>query len=125
MKKLIIILFVTFVATGVFAQKGHRGGVRIIAPRPVLVMGAYSPFYYGYNPYWGFGNPYAYNHYYNRPTKLDLQIADIKNDYQQKIKSAKSDKQISKTERKQIVRDLKHNRDQEIIEAKRNYYKLG
>lgn len=124
MKKIIVVLAVTFLATGAFAQKGPRGGVRVIAPRPVLIVGAYSPFYYGYNPYMGFGNPYVYNHFYNRPTKLDLQIADIKNDYQQKIKSAKSDNSISKAERKQVVRDLKHDRDQEIIEVKRNYYKM-
>ncbi|MFT3949244.1 MAG: hypothetical protein QM763_19930 [Agriterribacter sp.] len=124
MKKLIVIFFVTFLATGVFAQKGRGGGVRVIASRSVIAVGAYSPFYYGYNPYFGFGYPYGYNHMYNRPTKLDLQIADIRNDYSQKIKSAKSDKSISKSERKQVVRDLKHDRDQEIIEAKRNYYKV-
>ncbi|MCC6290293.1 MAG: hypothetical protein IT249_20640 [Chitinophagaceae bacterium] len=126
MKKIIVIFFVTFLATGAFAQKGmHRGGgVRVIAPRPVIALGAYSPFYYGYNPYFGYGYPYGYNHMYNRPTKLDLQIADIKNDYSQKIKSARADKSISRSERKQIVRDLKHDRDQEIIETKRNYYKV-
>jgi len=124
MKKFIVILFATFLTTGVFAQKVIRGGgVRIIAPRPVIAWGAYSPFYYGYNPYWGLGNPNGYNQMHNRPTKLDLQIADIKNDYQQKIRSARSDKSISKSERKQIITDLKHDREQEIIEAKRNYYK--
>lgn len=126
MKKLIVILFVTFLATGAFAQKGFRGGgVRVIAPRPVIAVGAYSPFYYGYNPFWG--SPYGYgyynNGYYHRPTKLDLQVADIKNDYQQKISAAKDDKSISRSERRQAVRDLKHDRDQAIIEAKRDYYK--
>lgn len=125
MKKLIAILVVTFLATGAFAQKGfHGGGVRIIAPRPIIAFGAYSPFYYGYNPFWG--NPYGYgynNGYYHRPTKLDLQIADIKNDYQQKISAARDDKSISRAERRQAVRDLKHDRDQVIIEARRDYYK--
>lgn len=125
MKKLIVILVITFLATGAFAQKGFRGGgVRIIAPRPVIALGAYSPFYYGYNPFWGYPNGYGFNNgYYHRPTKLDLQIADIKNDYQQKISAAKGDKSITKSERKQVVRDLKHDREQAIIEAKRDYYK--
>lgn len=126
MKKLIIILFAAFLATGAFAQKGFHGRiVRVIAPRPVIAFGAYSPFYYGYSPFWGY--PYGYNNYgyYHRPTKLDLQIADIKNDYQQKISAARDDKSISRTERRQAVRDLKHDRDQAIIEAKRDYYKAG
>jgi len=126
MKKLIVVLFTMGLATGVFAQKIIRGGgVRVIS-RPVIAVGAYSPFYYGgfYSPFWGYpyGSPY-YHNMYNRPTKLDLQIEDIKNDYKQKISSARSDKSVSKSERRQIVRDLKHDRDQEIIEAKRNYYK--
>ena len=85
---------------------------------------AYSSFwgspYYGY-PYYGY--PYAYR--YNRPTKLDLQIADIKNDYQQKISAARSDTSISRAERRKVIRDLKHDRDQEIIAAKRSYYKIS
>jgi hypothetical protein len=121
MKKLTVILLITFLAIGAYAQKGIRGGgVRIIAPRPVIAIGAYPSFYYGYNPYWGWGYPYRYN----RPTKLDLEIADIKNDYNQKIKAAKSDKNLSRAEKRQIVQDLKHNREQEIIEAKRDYYKI-
>lgn len=128
MKKLIVVLFALGLTTGVFAQKIIRGGgVRVIS-RPVIAVGAYSPFYYsyGYNPFWGspFGYPYGYNNFNHRPTKLDLQIADIRNDYQQKISSAKGDKSVPKSERRQIVRDLKHERDQQIIEAKRNYYKL-
>ncbi|MFT3700781.1 MAG: hypothetical protein QM802_00300 [Agriterribacter sp.] len=127
MKKLIVVLFAMGLATGVFAQKVIRGGgVRVIS-RPVIAVGAYSPFYsFGYGSLWGYpyGYPYyGYNNPYNRPTKLDLQIADIKNDYQQKISSVKSDKSIARSERRKIVRDLKHDRDQEIIEAKRNYYK--
>jgi hypothetical protein len=128
MKKLIVVLFTMGLATGVFAQKVIRGGgVRVIS-RPVIAVGAYSPFYgYGYGSFWGtpFGYPYyGYHNAYNRPTKLDLQIADIKNDYQQKISSAKSDKSVARSERKAIVRDLKHERDQQIIEAQRDYYKL-
>lgn len=125
MKKLIIILVAVFITTGAFAQKGVRGGVHIVRPHPVLTLGAYGPWYgYGYNPFWGYPY-YGYPHAYTKPTKLDLQIADIKNDYQQKIDAARHDTSISKADRRKVVRDLKHDRDQQIIDAKRDYYKLG
>lgn len=126
MKKLVMIVMALGLATGLFAQKIVRGGGHVVRVRPVIAVGAYAPFGFGmgYNPFWGY--PY-YNNYYThtRPTKLDLQVADIKNDYQQKISAARSDKSISKSERKQIVRDLKHAREQEIIQAKRDYYKIS
>lgn len=127
MKAVVMILMVMGLTTGLFAQKIVRGGGHVVRVRPVIAVGAVAPFYgfgMGYNPFWG--NPF-YNNYnmHSRPTRLDLQIADIKNDYQQKISSARSDKSISKSERKQIVRDLKHAREQEIIDAKRDYYKIS
>lgn len=126
MKKLITIIFAISLATGAFAQKTVHGGVHNVRPHTVIIMGGYSPFYgYGFTPFWGY--PYSYNnHYlYNRPTKLDLQIADIKNDSQQKIDAARNDTDISRFERRKTIRDLKHDRDQQIIAAQRNYYKLG
>lgn len=127
MKKLAMVVMALGLTTGIFAQKVVRGGAHVVRVRPVIAVGAYAPFYglgWGYGPYWG--NPYYNNIYmHSRPTRLDLQIADIKNDYQQKISAARSDKSISKSERKQIVRDLKYAREQEIIAAKRNYYKIS
>jgi hypothetical protein len=132
MKKLIVVMFAMMLVSGVFAQKVvHGGGVRVIRTRPVISVGV-SPFY-AYSPFWGspyygypyYGYPYAYRYGYNRPTKLDLQIADIKNDYQQKISAARSDTSISRAERRKVIRDLKHDRDQEIIAAKRSYYKMS
>ncbi len=132
MKKLIVVMFAMMLVSGGFAQKVvHGGGVRVIRTRPVISVGAVVPFY-AYSPFWGspyygypyYGSPYAYR-YGNRPTKLDLQIADIKNDYQQKISAARSDKTISRVERRKVIRDLKHDRDQEIIAAKRSYYKMS
>ena len=128
MKKLIVVMFAMVLASGAFAQKAvHGGGARIIRVRPVISVGAVVPFY-AYSPFWGspyYGHPYAYRYGYSRPTRLDLQIADIKNDYQQKISAARSDKTISRAERKKAIRDLKHDRDQEIIAAKRSYYKMS
>lgn len=133
MKKLIVVMFAMVLASGAFAQKAvHGGGVRVIRTRPVISVGTVVPFY-AYSPLWGtpyygypyYGYPYAYRYGYNRPTKLDLQIADIKNDYQQKISAARSDTSISRAERRKVIRDLKHDRDQEIIAAKRSYYKMS
>lgn len=128
MKKIIVIMLAMVLTSDAFAQKAvHRGGVRVVRVRPV-VSWRVAPFY-AYSPFWGYpyyGYPYAYNYgYYHRPTKLDLQIADIRNDFQEKISAARSDKTISRPERRRAVRDLKHEREQEIIAAKRSYYKIS
>jgi hypothetical protein len=83
--------------------------------------------YYPYAPYWY--NPwYAYPPgpgYYRsaRPSKLDLEIQDINNDYKDKIWSARHDESLSRKQRRQAVHDLKHQRDNEILQAKKDYYK--
>jgi hypothetical protein len=132
MKKIMIIAFAVTLAMGATAQRfghggGGRGGGRVfIAPPRVSVGIGYSPYLYspfgyapfGYNPY-GFNN-YGYNH---RPSKLDLQIEDIKNDYEDKIWSAKHDDNLSRKERRKVVHQLRAERDQAITDAKRNYYK--
>ena len=82
-------------------------------------FGYYSPFYspyYAYNPFY---SPYGYQHY---QSKLDLQIEQINNDYQHEIADARHDKTLSKAERRQKIRDLRHERENSIIEAKKGYY---
>jgi hypothetical protein len=132
MKKLLIILFSVGLAFGASAQRGvhgyHGGGGYYSRPRVVVGVGigAYSPFYpyygFGYGP-WGF--PYApyYGSGYNAmPSRLALQVEDIKNDYQAQISDTRHDKSITGKERRQKIRSLKHDRDQAIIQAKRDYY---
>src|SRR5438093_909201 len=110
MKKLVMIAMAVCLAMVVSAQHGRiGGGRRVIVVSPAIGFG-YSPFYYspfGYSPY---GYPYGYNNGYRRESKLDRKIEDIKSDYADKIKSAKSDKSISRDERKKIVRELKAER---------------
>ena len=122
MKKLFLILFLAAISMGSFAQKGSTARV-YYHPRVFVGLGAYSPFYpwygIGYAPYFGYP-PYGYP---NRASKMELQIEDIRNDYRDKIKSAKSDQRISKQERKEIVKKLKTERDQAIDDLKKNYYK--
>jgi len=127
MKKLMMIAMAVCLAMVVSAQHGGvRSGRRIIVVSPAIGFG-YSPFYYspfGYSPFgYPYGYPYGYNNGYRRESKLDRQIEDIKSDYADKIKSAKSDKSISRDERKKIVRGLKAERDKAVHDTKLNYYK--
>jgi hypothetical protein len=124
MKKLLIILLSVGLAFGASAQ-GH-GGVRYIRPR-VTIIGGYAPLYPYYGFGYGFGYPfYAYPPYYaSRPSKLDMQIEDIRNDYNDRISSVKHDDSLSKQDRKAKVKELKHERDAAIDNAKKNYYKTA
>jgi hypothetical protein len=130
MKQLFIMMVSLGLAFGAAAQGHPRvGAVRVVRPR-VAIVGAYAPFYpayglgygygFGYNPFYGYGYSPFYRPY--RPSKLDLQIEDIRNDYQDRIWSVRNDKDLSRKERRQKVHELKHERDAAIIDAKRNYY---
>ncbi|MFT3934656.1 MAG: hypothetical protein QM726_13615 [Chitinophagaceae bacterium] len=127
MKRLLVIVVAVFLTMGASAQRfGHGfGGGRVYAAPRVSVGIGYSPFFYspyGYYPY-GYGYPGgAYARSY-RPSKLQMKIEDIKADYKDKIYSAKHDTSLTGKERRQTVRQLKHERDQAIDDLKRNYYK--
>lgn len=109
---------------------GGRRPVRVVVPR-VTVIGGYAPYLgYGYGYGLGYSPYFGYNPFYNpgmyrsgRATKLDLQVEDIKNDYKDRIWSARHDKELSRSDRRAKVHELKHERDSAVIDAKRNYYK--
>ena len=151
MKKLLVILFSLGLTLGSTAQPkiggGFRGGtvrggvygggVQYVRPR-VTVIAPYAPIspYYGYGLGYGSRFGYRYSPFYDpffdprndvrresTPSQLELQIEDIDNEYDYKISSVKDDKSLAKDERKQKIRELKHEKDQEIIEAKKSYYK--
>ena len=90
-------------------------------PRVMVSAGVYSPFYpYGYlGPYY----PYPNTTYPVMPTRLEIKIDNIRNDYSDRIWSARHDKTISRTERRATILKLKHERDQAILDTKSNYYK--
>jgi hypothetical protein len=82
----------------------------------------YSPYYY--NPWYAYPPGYGYGYgYRQRPTKLDMEIEDIQLDYKDRIWSARHDESLSRKERRQKVHELKHERDNEILQAKKDYYK--
>jgi hypothetical protein len=130
MKKILIMMMVSLsLASGVSAQKGrgfYRGHTRIIIA-PVIGF-SYGGFGYSY-PYfnYGFGNPYFVYPYgyglapYRPASRLDVQIAAIRSDYRYKIKAARKDKTVPKTERKQNILSLKSEREKAIANAEWNY----
>jgi hypothetical protein len=131
MKKLLIVAFAISTAVGASAQKViHGGGGHIYYYRPQVVygVGAYVPLYpypyFGY--YYPYYNPYYYPYgpaYGYRPSRLTLQVEDIKMDYHDRITSVRHDKTMSRQERKEKVRALKNERDAKIEDLKSNYYK--
>lgn len=131
MKKLFIILFSLGIAAGASAQGHWRGGAShvYVHPRTTVRIGAYAPYgYYGYGYPFGmaYGYPWYGNPYYDQeymPSKLQLEIQDIKNDYKDRIWSARHDKSLSKADRRNEIHQLKSERDRAIIDAQRNYYR--
>jgi len=139
MKKLIILCgLLLMIATSVSAQWGYhggRGGRYYARPRVSIGVGIgpYFPSYpyYGYSPYYGYpplgyGYGYGYGSGYGyrtvRPTKLDLQIQEIRNDFNHEIWLVKHDKSMKRKERKKRVHELEHERDKAVIQAQRDYY---
>jgi hypothetical protein len=91
----------------------------------VSIGGGFGPFYPYYSPFYGYPYyPYGPTYgYMARPSRLELQIQDIRTDYRDKIWSARHDKSLTRDERKKTVHSLKTERDQAIIDAQKNYYK--
>ncbi|CAN5731905.1 hypothetical protein BH10BAC3_BH10BAC3_41940 [soil metagenome] len=139
MKSLLVIMITAGLTLGASAQTKIRGQVPnidrnggkqkviIVSPRPYYNRyntpyygyrnWGYSPYGYGYNPYFGFGQASV-----SVPTELDFQIQRIKSDYGHELSDVRHDKSSSKQDRKQKIRDIKHDRENAIIEAKRDYY---
>ena len=122
MKKILILAIATGLVISASATPVHPIRPYYGRPHVVVTTGIYSPY-----PYYGFyGYPwYAYPPvgYTARPTKLDIKVEDIRNDYKEKIWSARHDKTLDRKERKATVHELKADRDKAIADASRNYYK--
>ena len=102
----------------------RRTPAKVIVVRPYY---AFHPYRFGYNPFYSpfygynslYYSPFAYQH---RPSKLDLEIEQITNDYHHEIADTRHDETLSKAERRQKIRDLRHEKANSIIEAKKGYY---
>jgi hypothetical protein len=120
MKTLLIMLLLVTLTSGVSAQRKGYYPVYHHVYRPRIYI---SPFSYGLgygNPYYSypFGYPYRYR---EMPYKLELQIESIKVDYKNRIRQARRDKTLNHAQRRQEIRNLKTERDEDIINARRDY----
>ena len=119
MKKTVTLVLLVLAVSAASAQIKGRGF--FYSPGATVVVGGFypslmfGPYYLGY-PYYGYGPTY-------RPSKLDIQIMDIKHDFEDRISSVKLDNSLSGKERRQKIRELKKERDDAVDAAKRNYYK--
>ena len=122
MKKLFVILLSMIFVLGASAQHGgyYRGGGHYYGPRTRVVVGVGAGYYPWYSPY-GYGYPYGYS-YYNRPSRLEMKIEDIRSDYRDRIWSVRHDDKLSRSERKREVHELKSERDAAIRDTERNYH---
>jgi hypothetical protein len=117
----LIIIFALGITYHASAQKVVRVVPRY--PRTHVAVGVglgWGPYYPYYNPWYAYPPGYYYS---PRPTRLDLEIQDIQNDYKDRIWSVRHDESLSRKERRRKVHELKHERDNEIIQAKKDYYK--
>ncbi len=122
MKKILFaLLFIAFVST-TQAQRGHIiGGGYYHGPRTTIGYAPYPYYSFGISP-WLYGYPYDYG-YSSRPTRLERQIDDIKNDYHDRIVSARHASNLTGKDKRSTIRSLKQERDQKIDDLKANYYK--
>ena len=124
MKKIMIIMISVALAGTASAQHFSHGGGAYYRPRIIVSGGFYPYFGFGYNPFYGYPY-YPYGYGYNRPSKMTMQIQDIKKDYADKIWSAKHDTSLTRKERRMKVHELKVERDNAIMDLKHNYYKTN
>lgn len=98
------------------------GGGVYVRPHTTYVVGGFYPYYrpYWYDPFYTPFPSYYCNYY--RPSKLDLQIEDIKHDYDDKIWSVRHNDNLSGKERRKQIRELKHECDDAVERARKNYY---
>jgi hypothetical protein len=135
MKKLLVILFSVGLALGASAQRSHFAGgghVGVVyQPRIIVGTGFGLGYGYGFGPFWGypgFYGPWGYPYppyYYGQgamPTRLAVQVNGIKSDYQAQIKSTRHDKTIPRKERRERIKQLKIDRDQAVIQARKDYF---
>jgi hypothetical protein len=127
MKKLIVAAICVGIGFTASAQKVHSVAVyrNVYAFRPAFGFGVgyYAPFY---SPFGFYGLPYGayypYGNMYSRPSKLQKEEEDIKSDYADRIYSVRQDDSLTNKQKRQEVRSLKKQRDQEIHDLVASYH---
>lgn len=122
MKKVLIVLFSIIIGLSASAQKK-------VVVRPVIPLGPRVVYYYHphyWHPYYGMNYSWYYGqrpYYYHHTTKLERQIADIKNEYSDRIYSVRQDDSLTHHERRAKIRELKYECNEAVDDARKNYYK--
>lgn len=146
MKKMWVLVIVIGIGSAAAAQpKINRDGVRNLQPRTkvVRVVPSYPIRIMPVRPYYGLGyglglgygmrssfySPFYGNSFYEprrveyTPSELQLELDDIENEFSYQISSARKDKSVSGKERREKIRELRHRKEDAIIEAKKAYLK--
>jgi len=134
MKRILVVLFSLGLAYGASAQHYvrpgggwyHGGGHVVVVPRTYVGVGFGFGYPWGY-PYgwygpWGAPYPPYYYGYGAMPSQLELQVRDIRQDYDQQIKDVKHDKSLTKQERRAKVDQLKKEKEDAIVQARHDYF---
>jgi hypothetical protein len=127
MKKLIVVMICLGLAFTVSAQKVRTVAVyhNAYAFQPAFGFGIgyYPPFY---SPFGYYGLPYGayypYGSMYSKPSKMQREEEDIRSDYADRIYSVRQDDKLTNKQKRQEVRALKKQRDQEIHDLVANYH---
>lgn len=130
MKRSVMVLLLTAIVSSASARMlpmghFHRGFDRGLGHRPAVVVrgGFYNPWYAHYGFYYNYPYYYGYNNPSAPPTQLDIQVAQIKNNYADKISSVKLDNSLNGPEKRAEIRALKRDRNLDVMQAKKDYYK--
>jgi hypothetical protein len=136
MKRIFVLLLSLGVVVGASAQRGHYirpgagfyhgGGSVVVVPRTYVGLGFGFGYPWGYpygwyGPWYGAYPPYYYG-YGAMPSQLELQVREIREDYDQQIKDVKHDKSLTKQERRAKVDQLKQEKEDAIVQARHDYF---
>lgn len=116
MKKLCLILLSLVIVMSASAQRK----VYYRYSRPSRVIVSYG---WGYPYYYPYGWWYPYPSYYYHESKLDMQIEDIRAEYKDRIRAVRHDKSLSRSERRSKIDALRSQREEAIMDARKDYYK--
>ena len=137
MKIIVMVCLAVVITTAASAQKYNRSRYPQPRVRTSISVGVGSPYYSPYrspyysqspfyrsNPYRSSGSfPYYSTPVYSRPSGLEMEISDLRADYNDRIWSVRHDKSLSKSERKAEIRRLKSERDRAVREAEYSYHR--
>ena len=137
MKSIVMVCLAVVIATAASAQKYNRGRYPQPRVRTSISVGVGSPYYSPYySPYRSPYNSPFYRSYpyrstrslpyysepvYSRPSELEMEISDLRADYNDRIWTVRHDKSLSKSERKAEIRRLKSERDRAVRNAEYTY----